>query len=208
MTQQAVTPEPVDEQRLIEELHALIRYIYSEKLAVEMIDTFGSVLDTKKTVDGRLAVIRHWIDLYKLEKYRRERRRRRPTFNERIKPCAACGYPASHRHHLWDLATHGENEVTVQLCANCHELLHIIYNALAKESDYSRKLLAHIMQSGRVPYNAVERLLEWCLAMLRYEANNGWVEPYKTSARWVEQQLGWRAYQQKAREFTENTETA
>lgn len=187
-----------DEKTLIAELHDLIRYIYNPKLAEEMIETFEGALKSKKNQEDRLGVIQHWTELYKLEKYRRQRRRRRPSYSERTKACAACGYPASHRHHLWDIATHGENEVTVNLCANCHELHHLIYNVLAKDSDYSRKLLLHMLDSNRIPYVAVERLLGWCLATMRYEIKNGWLEPYKVSAEWIETQLNWTEYQRKA----------
>ena len=53
-------------------------------------------------------------------------RRRAPKLSERITPCAACEYPFSQRHHLDPVRYSGENNDTVQLCANCHELYHIL----------------------------------------------------------------------------------
>lgn len=56
----------------------------------------------------------------------KKKRRRRPTLQERLTPCACCRYPLSQRHHLLEVARHGENPATVQLCANCHEVYHLI----------------------------------------------------------------------------------
>jgi hypothetical protein len=118
-------------------------------------------------------------------------RRRRPTSRERLTPCSACGYPVSHRHHLWDVAAHGENKVTVQLCANCHELHHLLYNTLARESAHSRQLVQRILNAPQTDQQAVQRVLGWCRAIMVYEVENGWLERYKTSDEWIERCLNW-----------------
>jgi hypothetical protein len=112
--------------------------------------------------------------------------------------CSACGYPVSHRHHLWDIAMHGENRVTIQLCPNCHELQHLFYNALVRDSEYSRRLLAHTLESGRVLPETVQKVLDWCRATIKYEAENGWVEAYRTTDEWVTRMLGRTQYADKA----------
>ncbi|HUN09533.1 MAG TPA: hypothetical protein PLQ56_23210 [Aggregatilineales bacterium] len=177
------------EIKQIEELYALIRYIYRPGLAGKIITAFDEALAAKDDPAERAGVIAHWLDFYQAHKYRKLMRRRRPTDAERLTPCTACGYPTSHRHHLWDIATHGENAVTVQLCANCHELHHLMYNTLARDSAYSRKLLHHLMFAGPIPPQVIERLYGWCRAILAYEVEQGWLEPYKLSDLWVEEKL-------------------
>jgi ribosomal protein L37E len=182
------------EREQAEMLYALIRYLYRGKQADEMIDSFEAALAAQDAPEARAGIYHYWIDYYRLKKYRRIKQRRRPTFKERLTACSACGYPTSHRHHLWDMAGHGENRVTIQLCANCHELHHLMYNVLARDSAYSKKLLAHILFSFRLPRHVVEQILGWCVATLRYEAANGWIEGYKASDEWVEKQMRWSEY--------------
>jgi hypothetical protein len=63
-------------------------------------------------------------------------RRRKAQIAERLTPCACCSYPLSQRHHLvYSVAQAGDHRNTLQLCANCHELAHIIDQAL---EDYER----------------------------------------------------------------------
>ncbi|MBL8119702.1 MAG: hypothetical protein J0L63_12840 [Anaerolineae bacterium] len=182
------------EQARIEELQSLIRYIYREKLAAKIITAFDEALAAKDDPAQRQAVIDHWLDFYQAHRYRKMMRRRRPTDKERMTPCTACGYPISQRHHLWDIATHGENAVTVQLCANCHELHHLMYNALARDSLYSQKLVRQVMLSGQVAPQSVIRIYGWLRAILAYEIENGWLESYKLSDLWIEEKLNWSDY--------------
>jgi len=182
------------EQARIEELQSLIRYIYREKLAAKIITAFDEALAAKDDPAQRQAVIDHWLDFYQTHRYRKMMRRRRPTDKERMTPCTACGYPISQRHHLWDIATHGENAVTVQLCANCHELHHLMYNALARDSLYSQKLVRQVMLSGQVAPQSVIRIYGWLRAILAYEIENGWLESYKLSDLWIEEKLNWSDY--------------
>jgi hypothetical protein len=93
---------------------------------------------------------------------------------------------------------HGENQVTVQLCANCHELHHLVYNSLARDSAYSQKLVHHILFSMRLPPAVIEKILGWCRAIMRYEIENGWLEDHKTSDDWLEVKLHWSEYLRQA----------
>jgi ribosomal protein L37E len=195
-------PKPVvrtaQEQALIDELFALVRELHSKKQAEEIIASFDKVFFGDADDAERLSIAEHWRDFYRLRKYRRLSRRRRPTYQERMTACSACGYPVSHRHHLWDIAMHGENRVTIQLCPNCHELQHLFYNALVRDSEYSRRLLAHTLESGRVRPETVQKVLDWCRATIKYEAENGWVEAYRTTDEWVTRMLGRTQYADKA----------
>src|SRR5262245_36903190 len=65
-------------------------------------------------------------------------KRRHVTRQERLKHCECCNWPLTERHHLLSFARHGENKYTVQLCPNCHDLYHIIWNAYAEEHDMTR----------------------------------------------------------------------
>lgn len=183
-----------DEQAMVDKLYSLIRYLYRKKLAAEIIAAFEETLTAKQEREERLAIVQHWLDFYQAYKYRKMMRRRRATDQERMTPCSACGYPASHRHHLWDIATHGENQVTVQLCANCHELHHLMYNTLARGSDYSRKLVLHILFSGLLKREVIQKIYGWCRAILQYEIDNGWLENYKLTDLWIEDKLSWTDY--------------
>lgn len=185
-----------DEAALVDELYALIRYVYRRKLADEIIQAFEDAFKTR-SVEERREICEQWIDFYRAHRYKKAMRRRRPTSRERVTPCSACGYPVSHRHHLWDVATHGENRVTVQLCANCHELHHLLYNVLARDSEHSRKLVLHVLASDRVPALAVQQLLDWCRAIMRYEVENGWLEGYKLSDQWLDEKLKWSEYRRR-----------
>lgn len=177
-----------------ESLCRLIEDLYPADQATEITASFESAFVAHKTEAERRELIEYWLDFYRLQAYRKQRKRRRPTPQERSTACAACGYPSSHRHHLWDLATHGENQVTIQLCANCHELHHLIYNTLVKESEYSRSIVLHIMDSDQVAPETIARLLGWCLAIIRYEADNGWIDGAKGSKDAVEKQLHWSQF--------------
>jgi ribosomal protein L37E len=188
----------MNEQALLEALHTLVRYIYRKPLAEKIIAAFAEALAAKEDEAERLSIIQHWLDFYQAHKYRKMMRRRRPSDQERMTPCSACGYPASQRHHLWDIATHGENAVTVQLCPNCHELHHLMYNTLARDSDYSRKLVQHILFSGHVAPESAQRIYAWLRAIMAYEIQNGWLESYKLSDLWIEEKLHWQAYLEKS----------
>ncbi|MCC6803957.1 MAG: hypothetical protein IT319_13830 [Anaerolineae bacterium] len=183
-----------EEQGKVEQLFSLIRELYREKQAEEIIQSFKSVFAAHEDADERLNVIEYWLDFYRLQRYRTQKKRRRPTYDERITECSACGYPTSHRHHLWDIAMHGENKVTIQLCANCHELHHLMYNALVRQTEYSRKLVLHALASGKIERETAARILGWCLATIRYEAANGWIEGGKDTREWVEHQLHWSEF--------------
>ena len=192
-----------NEQQRIEELHALVRYIYRERLAEKIITAFDESLAEKEDPAERREIIEHWLDFYQAHKYRKLMRRRRATDKERMTACSACGYPISQRHHLWDIATHGENAVTVQLCPNCHELHHLMYNALARDSLYSQKLVRHVLDSGRIAPEAAMRIYGWLRAILAYEIESGWLESFKLSDLWIEDKLGWNEYLQKSQANTQ-----
>ena len=150
MADPKATVRTAEEQALIDELYALVRELHGKKQAEEIITSFDKVFTGDAGDDERLSIAEHWRDFYRLRKYRRLTRRRRPTYQERMTTCSACGYPLSQRHHLWDIAMHGENMVTIQLCPNCHELQHLFYNALVRDSEYSRRLAKHALESGRL----------------------------------------------------------
>lgn len=188
------------ERELTEELFALIRELHRKKHAEEIIVSFEGVFAGHESADERVGILEYWRDFYRLRQYRRLKRRRRPTLKERMTACSACSYPMSHRHHLWDIAMHGENKVTVQLCANCHELHHLIYNALVRDSEYSRKLVWHVMFSGQVqvPLETVEKIVAWVKATILYEADNGWAERFRATDEWIEERLHWSDFVKKA----------
>lgn len=183
-----------DETDALARLYTLIHRIYPARQADEIAASFQAVLTAHTAADERQQVIEYWTDFYRLHEYRQKRQRRRPKPVERMTPCAACGHPSSHRHHLWNFADHGENEITIQLCANCHEINHLMYNALVKDSEYSRSIVRHVMDSRRVGVETLSRILAWCLSVIRYEADQGWIDGAKGSREAVEARLAWSDY--------------
>lgn len=67
-------------------------------------------------------------------------KRKRATIKERLTPCGCCGHPLSQRHHLLEIAVWGENEATVQLCGNCHELYHLASRGFVENHKASKAL--------------------------------------------------------------------
>lgn len=64
------------------------------------------------------------IDQVKRQKYQSTHRR-----TKRLKSCVKCNHPISHRHHIIPSYKQGANEKNnyIRLCANCHEIVHILY---------------------------------------------------------------------------------
>ena len=72
-------------------------------------------------------------------------RRKRPSVKERMTPCEVCGHPLSQRHHMMPFTDYGEVDWVAHLCANCHELWHLVYLAETKRSPYASRLLDHAL---------------------------------------------------------------
>jgi hypothetical protein len=70
-----------------------------------------------------------------------KRTRRKPTFGERMRPCRCCGFPLTHQHHVLEVALYPHagsfGDVTIPLCANCHDLYHLYAKTMLP--DASRK---------------------------------------------------------------------
>jgi hypothetical protein len=62
------------------------------------------------------------------------KKRQRPKLYERTRACECCKYPITQRHHLFAVAEFGESYITVQLCANCHELYHLLETESSRRS--------------------------------------------------------------------------
>lgn len=92
------------------------------------------------------------------------KRRRRSTRKERLTPCAACRYPLSQRHHLLEVAHYGENSLTLRLCANCHELYHLI------EAQIRGSARAHcLVEEFELRHRSSKRLIDFLVVKI-YEA--------------------------------------
>lgn len=61
--------------------------------------------------------------------------RRKTSIDEIITPCECCGFLISQRHHILDFAIHGESNMQIYLCPNCHYMLHVCikYNVYKKK---------------------------------------------------------------------------
>lgn len=74
-------------------------------------------------------------------------KRRTVKLNERLTKCQFCEYPISQRHHALPISVYGENACTLQLCANCHELYHIIERSFLFKSKSSKRILDVFVQT-------------------------------------------------------------
>ena len=52
----------------------------------------------------------------------------------------------------------------------------------------------HALFSGKIEREVAAKILGWCLATIRYEAANGWIDGGKDTREWVEQQLHWSEF--------------
>ncbi len=84
--------------------------------------------------------------------------RKKTSLKNRLTPCQCCSYPISQTHHLLDIATYGDNNFTYQLCANCHELYHLIEQVSITGDTFeaprtrSGKLFKHILKTWDADY--------------------------------------------------------
>ena len=62
-------------------------------------------------------------------------KRRKTTIDEVITPCEGCGFLISQRHHILEFSEHGESNMQIYLCPNCHYMLHLCI----KTKIYQRK---------------------------------------------------------------------
>ena len=65
-------------------------------------------------------------------------------------------------------------------------------------ADNASELLAlkRLKENGEMEGRVIDKILGWCLATIRYEASNGWLEGDKGSKEWVEARLRWSEYLQ------------
>lgn len=81
------------------------------------------------------------MTLIELDTTEQTKLRRGAKLNERLTPCQFCEYPLSERHHILPVSMFGENMFTLQLCANCHELYHIVERVFLYKSEGQFDLL-------------------------------------------------------------------
>lgn len=124
--------------------------------------------------------------------------RRKPSKAERMTPCQICDYPISQRHHLFDIARYGENDDTVPLCANCHELYHLAYTALAEDSNWCKELFLHVLNSDRVDRSVCTSILGLCFETIKLHGDQGLVEPDRLAFDRIQQVFGVEIYVVKA----------
>lgn len=68
-------------------------------------------------------------------------KRPKSKLRERLLPCQFCDYPISEKHHALPISIFGKTPYTLQLCANCHELYHIVERVILYESKRAAYLL-------------------------------------------------------------------
>lgn len=67
--------------------------------------------------------------------------RKAVTYWHRIARCQVCKFPLSHRHHLLGFKAFGEYGPVAHLCGSCHDVLHVMDNAICKGRRGVLKLL-------------------------------------------------------------------
>jgi hypothetical protein len=75
-------------------------------------------------------------------------KRKKPTFAQRTTPCVICTHPISQQHHIFEFASYGDSEYTIPLCANCHELFHLIQSVYRRKTKYALEVVLHALTTG------------------------------------------------------------
>lgn len=105
-------------------------------------------------------------------RYKEPKKRKKVTIEHRVTPCAWCRYPLSVKHHILPIAIYGENNIAVQLCANCHEIYHIadaVFNRPTKSSQ--TKLGVLVMEFGEADVR-IQNAIRWVLYMKELGSKN------------------------------------
>ncbi len=109
-----------------------------------------------------------------------KKRRKQASLANRLTPCECCKHPISQRHHLVRFAKRGENEYTTQLCANCHEVYHIMaqvyrnwYNGNETSANH---ILGHLQQVWGMKHSTLIFLHELVTKAQSIEGNLGIAE--------------------------------
>lgn len=82
------------------------------------------------------------------------RKRRSATFAERNVTCRFCNFPISQRHHILPVSLYGETAWVIELCARCHDSVHIFTRAIVdiqagKEDSRNIKLMMKLRRYYR-----------------------------------------------------------
>ena len=67
----------MSENELLEKLFGLVRDLYTDKQADEIIQSFEKVFASHETEEERLELLEYWLDFYRLQKYKHIKQRRR-----------------------------------------------------------------------------------------------------------------------------------
>lgn len=95
-------------------------------------------------------------------------RRKAPTLRERLTPCACCEHPISQRHHLAPFADWGENKQTIQLCSNCHELYHLVWDSYVLGKQRAQTILEYLVpEHASRRSERVREQIEWLIAIIQ-----------------------------------------
>ncbi len=71
--------------------------------------------------------------------------------DERLHPCEFCGYPVSQGHHPFKRSRYGNNMIVVRLCANCHELYHLVEKGFYVDQGdrpHANSTISQLLQGG------------------------------------------------------------
>lgn len=100
-------------------------------------------------------------------------RRHKPTMAVRTTPCEWCGFPLSQRHHFLPVAIYGENDITAQLCANCHEIYHVVERGLRKQSKTNTIKLGLLIRTFGQDDSRILNAYRWTLYVQQLEKKHG-----------------------------------
>lgn len=156
----------------------------------------GDVQDIEASTDGsyRLAMAKGTYSnaKYDYDEYRHHRRK--PTLKERLTPCVVCEYPISHRHHLSDMVHFGENDDTVQLCANCHELYHIMYDCIAHNSKRAQATLKAVLFTLELSHDTVKAVIGIVIRAVKADIRDDVIKGLVLSTELISARTGWEDY--------------
>jgi hypothetical protein len=96
---------------------------------------------------------------------------RREANRSRLRPCECCKYPISQVHHVLPFSEYGENPYRINVCANCHEAIHLCEQSLrrdGKPGSQAKIAWEHLfLKLGGIDNPTVLRIVEIAMQSLR-----------------------------------------
>lgn len=100
-------------------------------------------------------------------------KRKRVSTAHRCTPCQWCNFPLSQKHHFLPVHIYGENDVTVQICANCHDIYHVVDRAVHKQTKNNMMRLGVLIERFGKEDFRIKTSFRWVIYLDKLEKEKG-----------------------------------